>query len=232
MKSESITLPSKKRKVRKNILLITVLLLVLFFIYVLLPVNIEVYMNDDSLSSAIGSLHPRRIELNGISIKEQPDSTTCGITTVTVISNYFNCTAYEVNDLLNKYNSKGTTDTAELLQLELSEREVNFISNVTNDKMIRDIHASLNRGNPVVVYFGAPNPYNKPFYDSHASVIYGINLDSKTITIANSYGFSEEISLVDFLNRMSYAERNKYTFAQRFLWKFFTVNKNMYIIVE
>jgi hypothetical protein len=232
MKSKSIALPSKKGKVRKNILLITALLLALFLIYVLLPVDTEVYLNDNSISDAIGSLHPRKIELNGISVKEQPDSTTCGITIVTVMSNYFNCTDYEVSDLLNKHNSKGTTDAAELLQLELPGREVNFISNVTNDKMIRDIHASLSRGNPIAVYFGAPNPYNKPYFDSHGSVIYGINLDSKTITIANSYGFSEEISLVDFLNRMSYAERNKYTSAQRFLWKFLAVSKNMYIIVE
>ena len=97
--------------------------------------------------------------------------------------------------------------------------------------MIKDIHASLNSQNPVVIFFGAPNPDNKPYYDFHGSVIYGINLDSETITIANVYGYNEEISLVDFLNRMSYAEISKYPFFQKISIKFFQP-KNAYYLIE
>ena len=234
MKSKSFdtTHPKKKGNAAKIILLITALLLMFLLIYVLLPDNAEVYTNIDSISDAIGSLQPRVIELDGVSVKEQPDATTCGITTVTVMSNYYNRTDYNAIDLLSKYGSKGNTDTVELLKQELPGRKVVFMSNGTDDVMIRDIHASLNHGNPVVVYFGALNPYNEPYYDSHGSVIYGINLDSETIIIANSYGYSEEISLVDFLNRMSYTERDKYTTAQRFVWKFVAVSTNMYILLE
>ena len=234
MKSVSVdnTRPKNISKAAKITLFITVPLLILLLIFVLLPDKAEVYTNTDSISDAIGSLLPRVIELDGISVKKQPDATTCGITTVTVMSNYYSNTDNEVGDLLEKYGSKGNTDTAELLQKEMPGREVIFKSNVTDDAMIRDIHASLNRGNPVVVYFGAPNPFNEPYYDSHGSVVYGINLDGKTITIANSYGYSEEITLIDFMNRMSYTERDKYTSAQRFIWKFIAVNINTYILVE
>jgi len=208
------------------------LLLVLILLFVFLPANVEIYKNTDEIADLIRSLQPRVIALDNISIKKQPDSSTCGITAVTVMSNYYNNTNYEANDLIAKYNSKGTTDVTELLQKELPGRSITVKSNVTNDEMIRDIHASLKDNNPVVIYFGAPNPYNEPYYDSHGSVVYGINLDSETITIANSYGYEEEISLVDFLNKMSFAERDKYTNAQRFLWKFIKVNKNQYILVK
>lgn|GEM_PF-505595 len=227
-------LPQKEgHPVKKVFLFLFVpLLLVFILLFVFLPVNAEVFTDTDETSATLCSLQPRAIEIDNISVKKQPDSTTCGITTVTVMSNYYNSTDYEASDLIAKYNSKGTTDVTELLQNELPGRSITFKSNVTTDEMIFDIHTSLKDNNPVVIYFGAPNPYNDPYYDSHGSVVFGINLDSDTITIANSYGYIEEISLVAFLNRMSFTERDKYTQAQRFLWKFIKVNKNQYILVK
>ena len=226
-------LPQKKGHSVKKILLFFVapLLSVLVLLFIFLPANAAIYTNTDELADTIESLQPRVIELDNISVKKQPDAITCGITAVTVMSNYYNNTDYEANDLTAKYNSKGTTDVAELLRKELPEKTVVFKSNGINEEMLRDIHASLSNGNPVVVCFGAPNPYNEPNYDSHGSVVYGINLDSETVTIANSYGYKEEISLVDFLNRMSFTERDKYTFGQRFVWKFTGVPKNQHTLV-
>ena len=176
--------------------------------------------------------------MDNISIKAQAEaSNSCGITTVTVVSNYYNNTDYEPNVLIEKYNvniSKGSSgnDMIEWLQSELPGKSITFKSNGTDEEMIRDIHTSLTNDNLIVVFFGAPNPYNEPYYDSHASVVYGINLDSETIIIANSYGYREEIPLVDFLNRMSYAETDKYTSAQQFVWKFANTDKNMYILIK
>jgi len=218
---------------KKFLLLIIVpALLVFLLIIVLLPADVEIYTNADGVSGAVGSLQPRAMELDGLTIKAQPDSTTCGITTVAVISNYYNDTDFEANDLMAKHGSKGTTDMAELLEKELPGKTIAFKSNVTNEEMIRDIHASLKSNDPVAVYFGAPNPFNEPYYDSHGSVVCGIDLENESITIGNSYGYREVISLVDFLNRMSYAERDRYTPAQRFVWKFTRVNKNQYFLIE
>ena len=218
---------------KKFLLLIIVpALLAFLLIIILLPANVEIYANTDEISGVVSSLQPRAIELDGITIKAQPDSTTCGITTVAVISNYYNDTDFEANDLVAKHGSKGTSDMAELLGKELPGKTIASKSNVTNEEMIRDIHASLKNNNPVAIYFGAPNPFNEPYYDSHGSVVCGIDLENESITIGNSYGYREEISLVDFLNRMSYAERDRYTSAQRFVWKFTQVNKNQYFLVE
>jgi hypothetical protein len=223
---------------KKRILFILIPLLVLATLFGILVLIIsipgDVYTNTNEISDIIGSLQPKVIKLENIAIKAQPDSTSCGITTVTVASNYFNNANYEVTDLIEKYlSSKGSSsggDMKEWLQQEMPGRTITYKAGVKNGEMLGDIHASLNNDNPVVIIFGALNPYNEPYYDFHASVVYGIDLDSETKTIANSYGYSEEISLVDFLNKMSYTETGKYPFFQKISIKFFQPKNAYYLI--
>jgi hypothetical protein len=195
----------------------------------------DIYTNTSDVSGTIGSLQPRVILLNNVSIRKQPDSSTCGITSVTIMSNYFNKTDYEVSDLIKKHNANGGAsfdDIKKWLQLELPDKNIVFKSKTTNEEMIRNIHTSLHKNNPVLISFGAPNPFNKPFYDFHASVVYGINLDIEIITIANAYGYVEEISLVDFLNRMSFAEADKYPLIQQSVLIGNGMDKNTYFLVN
>jgi len=196
----------------------------------------EVYTNTDELSDIIETLQPRVIELDNIKIKAQPYNGVCGITSVTVVSNYFNNTDYEANDLIQKYNAtsggSNNDDMKKWLQGEMPEKKIVNKSNETNKDMIRDIHTSLYDNNPIVVSFGAPNPYNEPYYDFHSSVVFGINLDNETIIIANSYGYREEISLVDFLNRMSFTEIEKYPTVQQFSLKRNRMDKNDYFLIK
>jgi len=194
-----------------------------------------VYTNTDELSEMIKTLQPRNIELSGISIKTQPNAYTCGITTVTVVSNYFNGTDFEVNDLIKKYdasNGSAVSDMKKWLTGELPENIIVHKANETNEEMIKNIHASLNDNNPVVIFFGSPNPYDKPYYDFHGSVVYGIDLDNQTITIANSYGYREETSFVDFLNRMSYTEIDNYPTVQQFQIKRNRQDRNTYFLIK
>jgi len=182
----------------------------------------EIYTNTNEISEIISNLQPKFIVLDNITVKTQPNSSTCGITSITIITNYYNKTNFGVNDLIKKYNvntSKGSTfdDMKRWLQGEMPEKNIVLKANETNVEMIRNIHSSLNNNNPVLISFGAPNPYNKPFYDFHASVVYGINLNNETILIANAYGYLEEISLTEFLNRMSVTEIDKYPLIHQFI---------------
>jgi hypothetical protein len=238
-KNPSLSQQQKKRDILKKIricffaLLLSVLLI--FTYIVLRPYDVEIYTSTDGISNAIASLQPKAIELNNISVKTQPTPTTCGITTVTIISNYFNNTDYEANDLIEKYSitagGASDSDLMEWLREELPERTIAYKSNGTDEEMIRDIHASLNDNSPVMISFAAPNPYNEPYYDFHGSVVFGIDLDNETIMIANSYGYIEAISLVDFLNRMSFTEIDKFPLGHRFMMKIKGVDRNGYHIV-
>ena len=227
----------------KKILLyciISILALFIIFSSVLILIAVlrqdEVYDNLDSVSEVVDNLQPRVIEIDNVTVKAQPDGFTCGITTVAIMSNFFNSTNNEANDLIDRHNitSGGATNDEMVawLQGELPGRTIAFRSNVTNEVMLSDIHASLYSGNPVMIAFAAPNSFNEPYYDSHASVVYGINLDSETIMIANAYGFNEEISLLEFINRMSYTEISKFPFLTRVVWVFLDMGVNSYILVE
>jgi hypothetical protein len=222
---------------KKLVLLITIPLLVvaLFLTAVVLFSSIpgDVYTNTDEISETINNLQPRVLGLNNISVLAQPDATSCGITTVAVASNYFNNTSYTINDYIKKYaiGSSSGGNMTDWLQHEMPNKTVTYKDGVTAGELIRDIHVSLSNGNPVVIMFGAENPYNEPYYDFHASVVYGLNLNNESIIIANSYGYSEEISLIDFLNKMSYTEISKYPLFQKISIRFFQP-KNAYFLVE
>ena len=207
-----------------------------FLAIVVWPVSVGVYTGTESISGAMIDLQPRAIELEGISIQAQPTSGTCGITAVAVASNFINHTDYAPGDLIKKLGitKEGASDSDMLdwLQRELPGRKITHQSNGTDEAMIRDIHASLMKNNPVVISFAAPNPYNIPYYDSHASIVYGLDLGNETITIANVYGYIEDISLVEFLNRMSFTERDKFPFWHRFIFKIFKPVPNRYYRVD
>jgi len=216
-------------------------LYLLFIIPVLLMYtcksDAKIYTNINEINNTTESLQPKIIKLNNIIIKTQPNSKTCGITSVTIISNYFNNTNYEVNDLIKKYNvniSKGSynNDIKKWLQGEIPNKKFEIKLNGTNDTMIENIHSSLDNNNPVLIIFGAPNPYNKPFYDYHASVVFGIDLENEIITIANAYGYIEELSLIEFFNRMSLTEIDKYTLFHKFLITMNQMDINTYFLLE
>jgi hypothetical protein len=228
---------SSKRKRNKRILFISapLLALLVFFSIIMLMsfAPVDVYTNTAEIHNTINGLQSRIIELDNIFVLKQPNSTSCGITTIAIASNYFNNTNYSVNDYVEKYTTGSSSggDMKDWLQREMPERSILYKENVTAEEMIRDIHASLDNKNPVVIMFGAVNIYNEPYYDFHASLVYGINLDDETITIANAYGYIEEISLVDFLNRMSYTETSKYPFMQKISIRFFQ-SKNAYFLIS
>jgi len=208
---------------------------ILFLAIISCTLDSGIYTNTDEISDIIISLHPKVILLNNILVKAQPEDGYCGIASVTIMSNYFNYTNYEANDLIKRLNAKkgaSNDDLRNWLQLEMPDKNIVFKSNMANKDMISNIHASLNNNNPVLICFGAPNPYNKPFYDFHASVAYGINLDKETVTIANAYGHIEEISLVGFMNRMSYTEIDKYALFQQYALLRNLMDKNCYFLIN
>jgi hypothetical protein len=199
--------------------------------------NPTVYKNIDELQITLDALYPKKVELTGMKIEKQPTSSTCGITAVTVVSNYINKKNNTVNNLIEKYNvntSKGssTSDIKNWLSSENSDKAIKYKSNESNEIMISAIFDSLKNNIPVLAFLGSLNEYDIPNYDFHASVVYGIDITNQTIKIANSYGYSEETTLVDFINRMSFTEVDKYPSSQQFIIKMGMIDKNMYYLVN
>lgn len=139
--------------------------------------------------------------------------------------------------LLEKYDlpEKGGMNYDQFLKylsLELPEYEIKYINGLDDFELIKAIHEQLARNIPVPVFFGSLNPYNEPFYEFHASVITGIDLEKKQVNIANVYGYEEQISLMEFLNRMSYREIEKYPFMQRMIIKMGLIDTNSVFLIK
>jgi hypothetical protein len=63
-------------------------------------------------------------------------------------------------------------------------------------------------------------------------LVTGIDLEKKQVNIANVYGYEEQISIVEFLNRMSYREIEKYPFMQRMIIKMGLIDTNSVFLIK
>jgi hypothetical protein len=203
-----------------------------FFVFI----NIRGPLSDvSSISSDLETLSPRQADVGEFTVIAQPDAASCGITTISMIESFFKGQNTDPNVLIQKYQLTGgmkTDEFSKILSAELPDHEIVYKANLSDLEMIKEIHSQLSIGMPVAVFFGAENPYNKPFYDFHASVVTGMDLDTKTVDVANAYGYYETISLNDFLDRTSYSNTDKYPIIQKAVLKLGLMDKNAIFILK
>lgn len=223
------------KKSLKIILGIIISLIVIvggFFIFI----NIEEPHSDiSSISADLAALSPRQAHIDGFNVIAQPDAASCGITTISMLESYFKGQSVDPSSLIQKYELTGGMNTDKFLEIlasELPDYKAEYKSKLSDLELIKEIHFELNQGMPVAVFFGAENPYNKPFYDFHASVVIGIDLDNQTVDIANAYGYNETISLNDFLDRTSYRTTGKYPLVQKAVLKLGLMDKNAIFVLN
>ena len=66
------------------------------------------------------------------------------------------------------------TKFVNVLAQELTDYNITYQHDMSDFELIKAIHQQLKNGIPVPVFFGTANPYNKPNYDFHASVVSGV----------------------------------------------------------
>lgn len=183
------------------------------------------------------TLNPKVIELANFPVAKQPNPYTCGITTATIVSNFLHHRTESPDDLIARYRvpiDHGTMPDTLIrwLSAELPGYSFTLHRNEGNLSLLRAIHASLLDGIPVIVSFGAPNPYDPPHYDFHYSAVYGLNLVDRTISVSNAYGYAETLSLSDFQKRMLFTELDKYPAFHRKVIEEKAIGRNEFILVK
>ena len=185
--------------------------------------------STEQLIEQLQALNPRVVSVEGVPIYEQPDAYTCGITTVSAVASYLRQEDVPPASLIEKYGIKGGMNEYkfyEILAKELRGFQVRFMNDLSDTELINAVHESLKNGFPVPVFLGSANPYNKPFNDFHASVVTGMNLNTLQVQIANVYGYEEQISLNEFLNRMAYRGPN-YPLVQKVVLRLGLMPENL-----
>jgi hypothetical protein len=59
-----------------------------------------------------------------------------------------------------------------------------------------------------------------------------MDIEKQEVHIQNVYGFEEQISLAEFLNRMSYRDTKNYPLVQRAVLKLGLMKKNAVILIS
>ena len=179
-------------------------------------------------------LTPRAVFVGGVPQLTQPDGFTCGITTIAMTASCLGGAEVTPESLIQKYSLGGGMKNDEfvtLLSKELPGYSISYVGNLADAELLKAIHKQLTEGYPVPVFFGAENPYHKPWYDFHASVVTGLDLDRETVDIANAYGYAETVSLAEFLDRTSYRGGSKYPFVQRAVLRFGLMDRNSIVVI-
>lgn len=229
----------KKRKwliLAKSIIFLLLLSILIFGIFIASK-NIEPLTDLAHLSGNISKLEPRAVSIEGVKIYTQPNDSTCGIATISTVVSYLKGEEVPPEELLLKHSlpEKGGMDYngfLKYLTLELPEFEIEYAGGLDDSELIEAIHKQLAGKIPVPVFLGSPSPYNEPFYDFHASVVTGIDLERNRVYIANVYGYEEKISILEFLNRMSYREIDKYPFMQKLIIKMELIDNNSIFLIK
>jgi len=187
------------------------LFILIFFVFIIFSV-VFLFSGCKNLNPLVGyeddlDSYQTKV-LRDFLIKTQSNEYTCGITSITMVNAYLN-EDYTVEELIDKYDLslKGgmtSSDFRDQLNTILGDGYgVRVYENISNSSVLDYINCQLGQGLPVPVFYVAPNPYNKPKYDIHSSVVIGINCENETVQVANPYGYVEDLTLTIFLNRMN-----------------------------
>lgn len=220
-------------KVLLSILAVLLVIICAFFIYV--NINTENIKDISHMETELKTLSPKVIGVDNIKLYTQPDAFTCGVTSQSVVASFLEKKDLPPQYLIEKYKLGSGMDYTKFVNVlgqELPDYNVSYQHNTNDFEMIKAIHEQLKNGIPVPVFFGAANPYNKPNFDFHASVVRGIDLDKEEVDILNVYGFEEKIPLVEFLNRMAYRGTENYPLIQKIVLRLGLQDKNSVVLIS
>ena len=150
--------------------------------------------NDETYST--------KIEIEGIELVTQHIS--CGYATIEMMSAFYGNRVNE--DALSKKNGGAISTSSSDGFLKEVNRSINGMkyvkeSYLKNDNLLKKIHASLSNHHPVAIEWAAK--YENE-WTLHFSLVSALDIATDQVTIYNPYGYIENISISEFINRTSF----------------------------
>ena len=137
-----------------------------------------------------------------ISLKKQDIS--CGYATIEMLSEYYGDKVDEIT-LGKRNNGAITTQSSNgfLKEVNKTITTQTFIkkSYLKNDELLKEIYESLKNNNPVAIEWAAKY---EDEWTLHFSVVTAIDFPCDDVTIYNPYGYTEDLTLKEFIDRTSF----------------------------
>lgn len=194
----------KKKAIKKTVaavgIIIVLLILVCAAALVRLHVKTAAIQNDYS-AVARDEKYQLPVRAEGVEVITQDVS--CGYAVLEMFSRWNGGDLTE-EDLYAEYG-KVVTSTGKAFCEEMNKRFPEYTttmrSYLTNTELIDTVYACLSEGKPVPVEWAAL--YGDD-WTLHYSLIVGMDIPNDTVTVANPYGYMEEVSVAEFLERTSF----------------------------
>ena len=186
-------------------------------------------MKNDYSSIYTNEKYHKPVFVQGITAFPQQYS--CGYAVIQMISQWNNSGLTE--EALFEEHGKIVTSTgrafAKEMNLKFSEYKTRMYKYLKNTELIDKVYESLAAGVPVPFEWAAKKDGE---WTLHYSLITGLDIPANKITIANPYGFMEEVSIEDFLHRTSFDAYEKMPLFLKFGFAYGVFEKNTIYVLE
>ena len=181
----------------------------------------EIYKNEK---------YQKSVAVSGITVFAQKYS--CGYAVIQMIAQWNNNPALTEEALFNEHG-KIVTSTGRVLAAEMNRKipdyKTRMYKYLKNTDLIDKVYDSLEAGVPAPFEWAAKKDDK---WTLHYSLITGLDVPGDRITVANPYGFVEEISIEEFLQRTSFDAYEKMPLFIRFGFAYGVFEKNAVFILE
>ena len=158
-------------------------------------------LHDDWQSTLEGVELSAPVQVEGVEVITQDGS--CGYAVIEMFSAWDGGTITE-ESLYDEYG-KVVTSTGQSFCDEMNKQfpgyKTTMYKNLTDSELLTAVHRSLDAGVPVPIEWAAKSGQE---WTLHYSLVTGMDARGGKVTVANPYGYVEELSLAEFLNRTSF----------------------------
>lgn len=219
-----------KRKITIVVLgsIIGILCCILITVLIILQIRTNNILDDYS-SIYSNEKYKTSVFIDNINVIKQDVS--CGYAVIEMFSAWAGQNITE-DSLYNEYG-KVVTSTGQSFCDEMNKQfpayNIKMYKYLTNTELIDKVYGSLSSGFPVPFEWAAQ--YENE-WTLHYSLITGMDIPNDKVIIANPYGYYEEISINEFLERTSFEAYSDMPFYFRLAFAFGIFEKNTIFTVE
>ena len=171
--------------------------------------------NDDHYKS--------KVEVEGLELVKQHVS--CGYATIEMLSSFYGNKVSE--DDLDAKNKTITTSSSNGFLKEINKaipsKKYSLHSYLKNDMLLKEIHISLTGNNPVAIEWAAKY---EDEWTLHFSIISGLDIANDNVEVYNPYGYIENITIDELLERTSFKAYENMPLFLNFGFAFGAFDKN------
>ena len=167
--------------------------------------------------------YKEKVEITGLELVTQHVS--CGYASIEISSTYYGNRVTE-NELDARNGTVSTASTDGFLkEINKSIPSKKFVKQtyLKNDKFLKEIHGSLKKNNPVTIEWAAK--YENE-WTLHFSVVSGLDLENDNVTVYNPYGYIENITTKEFIDRTTFNAYKNIPIFLNFGFAFGAFHKN------